>query len=202
MVAYLTMSKLIQKQLRLPKDLNDEINNLSTIRTISANSLMVEYLSCGIEKDKTFFKVEKIYPKVELSDAFITPNLIDAEIAKFLKELSNYYNNFKIIHMETEKKYERRLGVDLIASVTVWFSFSSEYKAPKFMKVEQFDNLSEPSITIDLNGVIIGLMKSQYDEVKLSRLPDGKYMISYYALRATITSEEAKQLIDLGFKLG
>lgn len=66
------------------------------------------------------------------------------------------------------------------------------------VRITDYDNLSEPAMGIELDGVTIGLLKSNYSDIKLQPYRDGKWVLSYFALRCMIDEKDAKDLIERG----
>lgn len=76
---------------------------------------------------------------------------------------------------------------------------SFELGSPKVRITDYFD-LSEPAMGLELDGVTIGLMKSDYKDISIRYYDAERWVLSYYALRCMISEADAKALIDRGCK--
>lgn len=73
----------------------------------------------------------------------------------------------------------------------------SESFNPK-VRITDYENLSEPAMGVELDGVTIGLVKSHYSDITLQPYRDGKWVLSYHALRCMVDDADAKALIERG----
>lgn len=69
------------------------------------------------------------------------------------------------------------------------------------VRITEFDGLTEPAMSIELPHATIGLMQSRYSEVSLQSNFNGRWVLSYQALRCTIDDADAKLLIKKGCTL-
>lgn len=69
-----------------------------------------------------------------------------------------------------------------------------------FYRITNYNGLDEPAMTLEIGPVTIGLVKSQYHEIKLQR-HNQEWYLSYHALRAMINDELAQKLIQMGCDL-
>lgn len=66
------------------------------------------------------------------------------------------------------------------------------------VRITDYDGLSESAMSIELEYVTIGLMKSKYHEVELQDCHNGQWMLIYHALRCMIDESSAQILIGKG----
>ncbi|WP_410160854.1 Arc family DNA-binding protein [Acinetobacter cumulans] len=71
---------------------------------------------------------------------------------------------------------------------------------PNFFRVTTFNNLSELGYTIEIDRFTFGLFKSQLQELRLYELHLNYWILSYHAIRCTVNSAIANELIEIGCK--
>ena len=76
-------------------------------------------------------------------------------------------------------------------------SFSQSEK----IRITDFDGLSEPAMSIEMDNAVVGLMQSQYHQVEIQNAYDDKWQLIYHSLRCMLTRDQAQLLISKGCTL-
>ncbi len=71
---------------------------------------------------------------------------------------------------------------------------------PNFFRITTFNDLEQLGYTIEIDRFTLGLFKSQLHEIKLYELNFNYWILSYHAMRCTINSSIANELIKIGCK--
>ncbi|MCL1623375.1 Arc family DNA-binding protein [Moraxella sp. Tifton1] len=94
---------------------------------------------------------------------------------------------------QSAEKHNRTMTADIVARLETTFNTIVENE------IYGYNDMTEPAMTVHLHDIVIGLMQSQYKDIKVQKNPfNDTWVLSYHALRCTIDEKFAQALIHKG----